>query len=293
MDGSSVRLSEGQTAESGWMPANVPGDVHLDLLANKKIPDPYSRDNEAKLQWIENESWEYRLDFDVTAALLARTNVDLVFDGLDAAANVFVNGEQVLSANNMFRVWRVPVKSDLHVGQECAACGVSFADQGGGGGCGARSMAGEDEGGSEDVCTQSSLRVWMGLGSEVCDQRDLAAGAIGGVGQGADCGFRNPAARCEQDVAHVDAEVEVEAASAGLARVSVQYANGGKPVTEIATVSVHAGRNTIDLPIEIRQPRLWYPAGYGEQPLYEFTAQVGVGRRYGRVKDSEGRLAVD
>jgi beta-mannosidase len=33
----------------------------------------------------------------------------------------------------------------------------------------------------------------------------------------------------------------------------------------------------IDLPIEIRQPKLWYPAGYGEQPMYEFTAQVGRG----------------
>ena len=29
------------------------------------------------------------------------------------------------------------------------------------------------------------------------------------------------------------------------------------------------------IPMEIRQPKLWYPAGYGEQPLYEFTAQVG------------------
>ncbi len=61
-----------QDAESGWLPATVPGDVHLDLLANKKIPDPFYRDNESRLQWIENESWEYRLNFDVTPALLAR-----------------------------------------------------------------------------------------------------------------------------------------------------------------------------------------------------------------------------
>src|ERR1700678_2102442 len=57
-----------QQEESGWLPATVPGDVHLDLLANKKIPDPFFRDNESKLQWIENESWEYRLNFDVTPA---------------------------------------------------------------------------------------------------------------------------------------------------------------------------------------------------------------------------------
>ncbi len=116
--GSSGRFRrERRQAENGWLPATVPGDVHLDLLANKKIPDPFFRDNEAKLQWIEKESWEYRLNFDVTPALLARSNVDLVFDGLDAAAQVYVNGAQVLNADNMFRVWRVPVKGHLHAGK--------------------------------------------------------------------------------------------------------------------------------------------------------------------------------
>ena len=56
-----------QDTESGWMPATVPGDVHLDLLANKNIQDPFFRDNESKLQWIENASWEYRDTFDVPA----------------------------------------------------------------------------------------------------------------------------------------------------------------------------------------------------------------------------------
>ena len=103
-----------EQSESGWLPATVPGDVHLDLLANKKIPDPFFRDNEAKLQWIELVSWEYRLSFEVTPALLARSNVDLVFDGLDGTAQVSVNGVQVLSADNSFRVWRVSAKSHLH-----------------------------------------------------------------------------------------------------------------------------------------------------------------------------------
>jgi beta-mannosidase len=87
-------VQAGQAEEEGWLPAKVPGDVHLDLLANKKIDDPFFRDNESKLQWIEKESWEYRSTFDVTpASLLARKNVDLVFDGLDAAcACLSLNG---------------------------------------------------------------------------------------------------------------------------------------------------------------------------------------------------------
>ena len=107
------------------MPAKVPGDVHLDLLANKKIDDPFYRDNEAKLQWIEKVGWDYSLDFEVPAALLAKRNVDLVFDGLDGACQVFLNGKLLLSADNSFRVWRVPAKSALHEGKN--SLWVSFA----------------------------------------------------------------------------------------------------------------------------------------------------------------------
>src|SRR5690242_4645409 len=61
-----------------WLPATVPGDVHLDLLANKRIPDPFYRDDEAKLQWIEQASWEYQDTFEVPAGLMGKANVDLV-----------------------------------------------------------------------------------------------------------------------------------------------------------------------------------------------------------------------
>ena len=111
------QVKDGQSPQDGWLAATVPGDVHLDLLANKKIPDPFYRDNESKLQWIQDESWEYRVSFNVTPALLARANVDLVFDGLDGPAKVYLNGNMVLTGTNSFRIWRVPAKSLLHAGQ--------------------------------------------------------------------------------------------------------------------------------------------------------------------------------
>src|SRR5579864_6750405 len=103
-------------AETTWRPAQVPGDVHLDLLRNKLIPDPFYRDNEAKLQWIEDASWEYRTTVQAAPALLNHKNVDLVFEGLDAYAEVYLNERLILTADNMFREWRVSVKSSLHSG---------------------------------------------------------------------------------------------------------------------------------------------------------------------------------
>ena len=99
-----------------WRPAVVPGSVHLDLLRNKLIPDPFYRDNEAKLQWIENADWEYRTTVQATPALLGQNNVDLVFEGLDAYSKVYLNDRLILTADNMFRQWRVNVKADLKAG---------------------------------------------------------------------------------------------------------------------------------------------------------------------------------
>ncbi len=266
-----------QEVESGWLPATVPGDVHLDLLANKKIPDPFFRDNESRLQWIENESWEYRLNFDATPALLARSNVDLVFDGLDAAAQVYVNGVQVLAADNMFRVWRVPVKGRLQAGRNLLR--VVFPPPIKAAAEAAASDAFRLKSKTEDKTYVRKAAyeygwdwgprfvtsgIWRPVWLEAWDKARIADFAI-------------RQRDVSREVAHLDAEVEVEAARAGSAKVSVQYNDNGKPATVVETVSLHAGRNVIDLPVEIRQPKLWYPAGYGDQPLYEFTAQVGTG----------------
>src|SRR5277367_3376224 len=110
------QLAPDATTPVEWHPAKVPGDVHLDLMDNKLIPDPFYRDNEAKLQWIENADWEYRSTVQATPALLAQKNVDLVFEGLDAYAKVYLNDKLVLTADNMFREWRASVKADLKPG---------------------------------------------------------------------------------------------------------------------------------------------------------------------------------
>ena len=117
---SSVVLKNGwqfrQEKTVKWNAATVPGEVHTDLLNNKLIPDPFFRDNEKKLQWIEKKNWEYKTSFQVTPETLKKKNAALVFDGLDTYATVYLNGKQILKANNMFRQWRVDVKKYLNPG---------------------------------------------------------------------------------------------------------------------------------------------------------------------------------
>jgi len=101
-------------AQTGkWYTATVPGTVHTDLLANKLIEDPYYRDNEKDLQWIGTTDWEYKTSFAADISLLKKKHIELVFDGLDTYADVYLNNQLILSANNMFRQWKADVKGLL------------------------------------------------------------------------------------------------------------------------------------------------------------------------------------
>lgn len=95
-----------RSGEQQWLAATVPGTVHTDLLANKIISDPYYGSNEKSLQWIENCDWQYRLIFDIPDSIVISQHADLVFDGLDTYARVYLNDSLILQADNMFRSWR-------------------------------------------------------------------------------------------------------------------------------------------------------------------------------------------
>lgn len=102
-----------QVGTENWYPAMVPGTVHTDLLANGLIDEPFKHNNEKELQWIESENWEYRTTFDVSKDQFKQKHHELFFEGLDTYAEVYLNGEQILDANNMFRSWRVNVAGNL------------------------------------------------------------------------------------------------------------------------------------------------------------------------------------
>jgi beta-mannosidase len=103
-----------QADAENWFPAVVPGCVHTDLLHNGLIPDPFYRTNERELQWIDKQNWEYKTTFDVPVAWLDGSGLELVFDGLDTYGDVYLNGQQILSADNMFRTWKTDVRSLVH-----------------------------------------------------------------------------------------------------------------------------------------------------------------------------------
>ncbi|REC62058.1 glycoside hydrolase family 2 protein [Chryseobacterium pennae] len=102
--------------DKNWLPATIPGTVHLDLMNNKLIPDPFKDENEKKVQWVENEDWDYQTHFDILSKEFDFTNIDLVFNGLDTFSEIYLNGKLLKKTDNMFRKWEIPVKEYVKLG---------------------------------------------------------------------------------------------------------------------------------------------------------------------------------
>ena len=102
---------------SDWRSATVPGNIFTDLLDHKIIEDPFIKTNEEKVQWVSDSSWVYKSTFKANKKTLEKNHIELNFEGLDTYAKVYLNNNLILTSNNAFRQYQVPVKSVLKKGK--------------------------------------------------------------------------------------------------------------------------------------------------------------------------------
>ncbi|WP_048331222.1 beta-mannosidase [Bizionia psychrotolerans] len=102
------------TESSGWLPAQIPGNVYSDLLENAQIQNPFIGNNEQEVQWVSKTDWEYQTTFHVSEETLQKNNMELNFEGLDTYATVYLNDSLILKTNNAFREFSVDVKPYLN-----------------------------------------------------------------------------------------------------------------------------------------------------------------------------------
>jgi len=273
-----------------WHAAQVPGVVQTDLLRAGLIPDPFYQDNDTRLQWVGLTDWEYRTTFQVDAATIAHEHVDLVFDGLDTYADVYLNDQVVLHGDNMFRRWRVAAKSLLKAGPNTLR--VVFHSP-------IESMipkvkalpyilpsvTSHNTGNEENIATAPYTRkaayqygwdwgpryvtegIWQPVRLETWDSLRIES-------------FHVKQQRVGADAAQLNAELEIEASRSAAITVEINYAelSGAALAPVRQSVQVDPGLNHVSVPIRIANPKLWYPVGYGAQDRYRFSATVRTGR---------------
>ena len=266
-------------------PAIVPGTVHTDLMAAGVIGDPFMGFGERAVQWVDKEDWVYTRTFDVPDSLLALRRAELCFDGLDTYADVTLNGTRILQADNMFRRWRVavdsllkptgnvlevylhsPVKVDLPKWEAYPVHYRVSNDQSANGGLLDRQISVfARKAGYHYGWDWGPRIVTSGIWRSV--RLEFLRGAVL-----RDVFFHQVAVSAKE--ARLKVEVEVETRVSGPATVAIG-ADGVRPV--YSRQQLEPGLNRIEIPVSIRNPRLWWPAGQGEAFLYDFQVAVQQG----------------
>jgi beta-galactosidase/beta-glucuronidase len=98
-----------------WLPAQVPGQVHLDLMRAGVIPDPFQRLYERDVAWVSESDWEYETTFTLSSPPPA--HAFLLFHGLDTVAEISLNGELLAKTDNMYVPQEFPVDGRLRAGE--------------------------------------------------------------------------------------------------------------------------------------------------------------------------------
>ncbi|MGV9273238.1 glycosyl hydrolase 2 galactose-binding domain-containing protein [Streptomyces griseosporeus] len=253
------------------LPATVPGSVHLDLMAAGLIPDPYLDRAEEELVWTHRTAWQYRLAFDAAAAR-AGERVDLVFDGLDTVATVTLNGRTIGTTANMHRGYRFDVRPHLVDGANELTVDLASALE----------YAEETEaslGRREHVYPHPFNMV-----------RKMACSF--GWDWGPDlqtAGIWKPVRLERWHTARLDRvrpQVRVEPDGTGVVEVHADVeraAADGPDLVLTAEIAGHraravltAGATTAVLRVTVPDARLWWPAGYGDQPLYDLHVALAT-----------------
>ena len=100
-----------------WIPAEVPGTIHTDLLNADIIDNPFKERNEFNYNWITRSAWTYRTEFKYPEGLSRSSIIKLVFEGLDTAADIFLNHKLIGRTENMFVKYEFNVDQVLNSGR--------------------------------------------------------------------------------------------------------------------------------------------------------------------------------
>ena len=249
----------------GKIEARVPGCVHTDLMNAGIIANPLYRDNNEKCQWIENGNYTYTTRFAAKRA----EGVRLVFEGLDTYADIYLNGVHLGEVHNMFIPHSFDVAGAIVDGENLLE--VKF-----------RSPIAEVEGLPKRVGAFTTERMYT--------RRMQCTYSWDWVGRLVTMGIFLPV--------YLSYPSGVEASGAYIYTSSVDkfgaevvteiefcgYENGGEiAILEIVSpwgnvvgkCEFFADRERFVRRFNIPSPELWWPVGYGEQPLYTLRVTVG------------------
>lgn len=270
-----------QSRGVNWYPAKIPGVVHLDLMENGIIEDPFYRLNERACQWVDKEDWEYRTTFDVPEEMFIKDSIRLFFEGLDTYADVYLNDKLILKANNMFREWPLdvkkilkkkentlrvyfhsPVKIDLPKFEKSDYKYPAVNDQSENGAIFDKKVsvyarkAGYHYGWDWGPRLVTS-GIWRPVYIEAWNNMRLED-------------VRVITEKISSKVANLKSVLEIISSMDQEVEITIQNTENSQ-VYKTQAANLKVGQNIVEIPFNISKPSLWWPNGMGDQPLYSIN----------------------
>jgi len=280
-----------------WFPAKVPGCVHSDLLQNNLIQDPYYRTNEKDLQWIDKKDWEYKTTFQINAEDLKFSNAEIVFKGLDTFADVYLNGKQILIADNMFVEWVVDVKHLLTIGDNELKIffhspikkGLTLLKEYGFMLHATNDQA-ENGGLQKDELVSPFIRKAPYHFGWDWGPRFVTSGIWQPVFISFWNTFKIKDLYVEQkklvdEYAELNTHIEILSDKNQQATVEIKV---NEKIFIVEEVDLTKGENFLSIPFEIMNPKRWWSNGLGEAHLYRISVHVKAGERYDNLSRNIG-----
>ena len=264
----------------------LPGDVHAALLAAKAIPDPYFGENETAVMWVGETPWTLERRFDA-----APGDIDgfltLTLEYVDCICTVFLNGERIADLQNAFVRHDIDVTGKVRAGANVLRLDFAVAAEV----ARARYLAhpfpipftkNYQTNGLKGVHMNFIRKAACHAGWDwgICL---MPVGVYGRMALRRSRLARLDGVQIEQ--AHGEGFVDltvvttVHAFAAGAVEISQTV--DGRTVTQ--TQSVSPGENRCVQKLRIEGPKLWWPNGQGEQPLYALETDVDGERATRRI----------
>jgi beta-mannosidase len=261
-----------------WLPIAVPGDVNAALVKQGKMPDPHFDTQARACYWVTAKEWWYHLSFAVDQA--SDAPAELCLTGVDGHADIWLNNHYLGETRNAFREFRFPVSGLLREGDNVLLIRFQSIDQllGGprldelGGWKGRRAFLRKPQFsfGWDWALPLPSIglsgQVWIEL-DNACRFADFALQPF--------CSGR------------VDFSFEVSRAAkeAGY-QIALAVSGHGAQIERTISRDAHKSYTSLD----IANPQLWFPNGYGAQPLYDYVARLEVSGQV--VDERRGRFGL-
>ena len=271
-----------------WYLCQVPCDVRMPLMEHGVIRDPVLADYAHDSEWIEQRAWWYFKTFSCSREDLDAEAVELVAEAIDTRCDVFLNGILIGSQANVHRAFQKDVKEYLTEGENCLAIRVTT---------GLEEVTEEDVGDLHYAVCHETLHNRCGdthrgdmrrafvrrpqytIGWD-WGPRVVTCGIVGEVSLNiyqkiAIRELRVSTAEIRPDgsaLLSVMANIENLSLFATRdcdARLTVEYQGQLCGQLEWKQELLTGGYNYLEGTLEIPDAKLWWPNGYGEQPLYE------------------------